>query len=156
VNAGQRPYLNENLYATFKQYFDRIAAWYWGHEHNFILFDNDLKIQADDLPLKKGRLVGCSAYEETEDGDPYEVRHEEARFLENMPRLKISKYKTDLQNFYNHAFALLDVTPDKITAAYYQYPSWGTASAPATDPTIDQYIYQEHLIPMRVDGKPVA
>jgi len=35
LNGGPRPYLNENLYATFKQYFDRIAAWYWGHEHNF-------------------------------------------------------------------------------------------------------------------------
>jgi hypothetical protein len=149
LNGGQRPYLNENLYAVFKPYFDRIAAWYWGHEHTFILYDDDLRIQAGDLPLKKGRLVGCSAYEEDEDGDPYAIKHAEAPFLKNMPRLKLSKYRTNLQNFYNHAFAILDVTPDKITATYYEYPSWGTASAPPSDPTIDKYMYQEHLIPMR-------
>ena len=151
LNAGPRPYLNENLYATFKDYFDRIAAWYWGHEHTFILFDDDLRIQDHDLPLKKGRLVGCSAYEETQDGDPYEVKYPEARFLleDDMPRLKLSKYKTDLQEFYNHAFAILDVTPDKITATYYEYPSWGEASAPPSDPLIDKFLYQEHLVPMR-------
>jgi hypothetical protein len=156
LNAGPRPYLNEYLYFTFKKYFDRIAAWYWGHEHTFILFDNDLKIQADDLPLKKGRLVGCSAYEEEETGDPLEIKHKEARFLDKMPHLDISTYKTGLQKFYNHAFAILDVTPDRITSTYYQYPSWGTASAPPSDPTIDKFIYQEHLVPMRLAGKPVS
>jgi predicted phosphodiesterase len=149
LNSGQRPYLNENLYATFKQYFDRIAAWYWGHEHNFILYDNDLRIQDTDPPLKKGRLVGCSAYEETQDDDPFKISNPQARFLTNMPRLGLSKYKTDLQKFYNHAFAILDVAPDKITATYYEYPSWGEASAPPSDPVIDKFLYQEHLVPMR-------
>jgi Calcineurin-like phosphoesterase len=149
LNTGPRPYLNENLYATFKQYFDRIAAWYWGHEHNFILYDNDLKIQDGDFPLKKGRLVGCSAYEETEKDDPFQINYPEARFIKNMPRLGLSNYKTDLQKFYNHAFATLDVTPDKITATYYEYPSWGVGSAPPSDPAIEKYLYQEHLIPMR-------
>jgi hypothetical protein len=156
LNAGLRPYLNEYLYAAFKQYFDRIAAWYWGHEHNFILYDDDLRIQASDLPLKKGRLVGCSAYEEDETGDPYDIEHPEARFLDKMPRLHVSNYTTGLQKFYNHAFAILDVTPDKVTATYYEYPSWGTASGPPSDPTIDKFMYQEHLIPMRVNGKAVS
>ncbi len=149
LNGGPRPYLNENLYATFKQYFDRIAAWYWGHEHNFILFENDLKIQTDDLPLKKGRLIGCSAYEETRDDDPFEVKYPKARFMNNMPRLGLSKYKSNLQTFYNHAFAILDVGPDKITASYYEYPSWGQGNAPSADPPIDKYLYQEQLLPMR-------
>ena len=156
LNAGLRPYLNEYLYASFKQYFDRIAAWYWGHEHNFILYDDDLKIQASDLPLKKGRLVGCSAYEEDETGDPYDIKHPEARFLDKMPRLHVSNYTTGLQKFYNHAFAILDVTPDRVTATYYEYPSWGTASGPPSDPAIDKFMYQEHLVPMRVNGKAVS
>jgi hypothetical protein len=150
LNSGQRPYLNETLYATFKQYFDRIAAWYWGHEHNFILYDNDLKLQDGDLPLKKGRLVGCSAYEETEKEDPFQINYPQARFINKMPRLGLSTYKTDLQKFYNHAFAVLDVTPDKITATYYEYPSWGAASAPPSEPPIsNKFLYQEHLFPMR-------
>ena len=98
LNAGQRPYLNESLYATFKPYFDRIGAWYWGHEHNLIFYQNDLTIQAGDKPLKKGRLVGCSAYEETQDDDPFKINNPAAKFMKNMPRLALSKYKTDLQN----------------------------------------------------------
>ena len=73
-----------------------------------------------------------------------------------MPKLSRSTWKTNTQNFYDHAFGILDVTPDKITAAYYEYPSWGTASGPPSDPTIDKFMYQEHLVPMRVDGKPVT
>jgi hypothetical protein len=149
LNDGQRPYLNESLYTTFKQYFDRIAAWYWGHEHNFILFQNDLKIQDGDPPLRKGRLVGCSAYEETQNENPYEVKYPQAPFIKDMPLLKISQYKTDIQDFYNHGFAIFDVAPDKITASYYEYPSWGQSKAPPSDPPIDNYIYQETLLPMR-------
>jgi Calcineurin-like phosphoesterase len=149
LNGGPRPYLNENLYATFKQYFDRIAAWYWGHEHNFVLYQNDLQIQAGDPPLKKGRLVGCSAYEETQDDDPYTINNPPAKFIADMPRLGLSEYKTDLQSFYNHAFAILEVAPDKITASYYEYPSWGEAKAPPSDPPIGNYMYQEQLLPMR-------
>ncbi len=149
LNGGQRPYLNENLYATFKQYFDRIAAWYWGHEHNFILFENDLKIQGDDKSLKKGRLLGCSAYEETQDEDPYTINNPEAPFMKKMPRLGLSRYKTDLQRFYNHAFAVLEVAPEKIKASYYEYPSWGVTGGPSNEPGIGAPLYQEDLEPMR-------
>ncbi len=149
LNAGTRPYLNENLYATFKPYLDRIAAWFWGHEHNFIVFDNDLEIQPGDKPLKKGRLLGCSAYEETEHEDPYTVRYAAARFIPNMKRLSVSKYRTDLQKFYNHAFAVFDVAPDKMTVSYYEYPSWGVVGGPASDPPIGKYLYQEDVSPAR-------
>lgn len=149
LNGGPRPYLNESLYATFKPYFDRIAAWYWGHEHNLIFYQNDLTIQAGDKPLKKGRLVGCSAYEETLDDDPFKINNPPAKFMKNMPRLGLSKYKTGVQNFYNHAFAILDVAPDKITASYYEYPSWGAGNAPASEPPVGKFLYQEELLPMR-------
>jgi 3',5'-cyclic AMP phosphodiesterase CpdA len=149
LNDGQRPYLNESLYGTFKPYFDRIAAWYWGHEHNLVLFEDDLQVQVGDVPLKKGRLVGCSAYEEAQNEDPYRINFPAARFMQNMPRLKLSRYKTGLQSFYNHGFAILDIAPDKVAASYYEYPSWGQASAPPSDPPIEKYLYQEHLLPMR-------
>jgi 3',5'-cyclic AMP phosphodiesterase CpdA len=149
LNGGQRPYLNESLYGTFKPYFDRIAAWYWGHEHNLIFYQNDLTIQAGDKPLKKGRLVGCSAYEETMDDDPFKINNPAAKFMKNMPRLGLSKYKTGLQNFYNHAFAILDVAPDKITTSYYEYPSWGAGNPPAPEPPVGKPLYQEELSPMR-------
>jgi hypothetical protein len=93
--------------------------------------------------------LGCSAYEETQDEDPYMINNPEARFMKKMPRLGLSQYKTDLQRFYYHAFAVLDVAPDKITASYYEYPSWGEAIAPPSDPPIGKYLYQEQLLPMR-------
>ena len=53
INKGARPYVNESLLATFSPYFDRVAAWFWGHEHNFVLFEDGQH------GLKRGRLIGC-------------------------------------------------------------------------------------------------
>ena len=116
---------------------------YDNESNQFLISDNG------DLPLKKGRLVGCSAYEETQNENPYQVKYPQAPFIKDMPLLKISQYKTDIQDFYNHGFAIFDVAPDKITASYYEYPSWGQSKAPASDPPIDKFIYQETLLPMR-------
>lgn len=148
LNGGTRPYLNENLYEIFKTYFDRIAAWYWGHEHNFILFQDDLKIAPGDLPLKKGRLLGCSAYEETVGEDPYAINHPQVPFSKTA-QLSPSKFRTGSQKFYNHAFAILEVRPDGITTSYYEYPSWGANNAPPRDPPIGKPLFRERLDPMR-------
>jgi hypothetical protein len=143
-----RPYLNEKLYGKFAPYFDRVSAWFWGHEHNLILFEDPMKFEADKPALRKPRLLGCSAYEESTGDDPFKIEYPQARFMEEMPRLRLSKFG-DGQNFYNHAFAILDVAPDKIMASYYEYPSWGEASAPKTDPTIGEALFREDLMPAR-------
>jgi hypothetical protein len=145
LNTSAHAFLNQNLYRLFGNYLDRVAAWYWGHEHNFLIFENDLVIQPGQPPLKKGRLVGCSAYEETLMEDPYGINNPEARFIADMPRLQHSQWMTDVQQFYNHAFAILDVAPDKITASYYEYPSWGADSGPASLPEIGKPIYKEEI-----------
>ena len=125
TNDGTRPYLNEALYATFKKYFDRVAGWYWGHEHNFIVFENNLKMADGDPVLRKGRLLGCSAYEETQAEDPYKINYNQVRFFAGTTwRLNVSQF-ADPQTFYNHAFAIFDIAPEKITVNYYEYPSWG-------------------------------
>lgn len=151
LNDGKRPYLNESLYSTFKQYFDRVAAWYWGHEHNFIVFDNNLEIAEGDPVLRKGRLLGCSAYEESQTDDPYEIIYSQVRFIENYPTLKVSGW-ADRQKFYNHAFAIFDIAPDKIAVTYYEYPSWGQTKAPLSDPLIGDPLFQENLTPTRKAG----
>src|SRR5262249_6169357 len=58
--AGKR-YLNEALDEVFHPYYDRIAAWFWGHEHNLVIF-RDNQTFGEATGLRKGRLVGCSAY----------------------------------------------------------------------------------------------
>jgi hypothetical protein len=100
------------------------------------------------LPLKKGRLLGCSAYEETLDENPYATNHPEVPFSKK-GQLSLSKYLTGSQKFYNHAFAILDVAPDKITASYYEYPSWGTNNPPPGDPAVGKPLFQEQIAQLR-------
>jgi len=146
LSKGANPCLNENLHATFQPYFDRTAAWFWGHEHNLIIFKDGLSFAGDTQPLRKGRLVGCSAYEESLAEDPYGTADacKAATFIENMPKLGLSKYKSETQQFYNHAFALLEVSPIQIKASYYEYPSWDQEYAPP-DPPIMPPVFTEVL-----------
>jgi hypothetical protein len=142
-----RQHLNERLYGKFGKYFDRVSAWFWGHEHNLIFFEDNMKIDDDKPRLQKGRLVGCSAYEENEGDDPYKINNSEARFVQNMKTLSQSTFKTGRTSFYNHAFAVLEVTPEKIMASYYEYPSWGTDNPPPSEPGIGVPLYTETLTP---------
>ncbi len=132
LSDGTTGYLNENLAMTFKPYFDRVAAWYWGHEHNFVVFEDG------QFGLRKGRLIGCSAYEETSGEDPYEIKFPAVSYAPEMRQLNLSPYQGDLEQYYNHAMAVLDVAPDKIDVAYYQYPSWDSDFVPphADDPAL--------------------
>ncbi len=91
-----RPWLNEHLFNTFHSYFDRIAAWFWGHEHNMVFFEDNI------AGLKKGRLVGCSAFEEMEGQNPYLPHNElykgQVPLIANMPKL------TSKNGYYYHGF----------------------------------------------------
>jgi len=66
--------------------------------------------------------------------------------MDNMPRLQLSKYRNATQRFYNHAFALLDVTPQQIKVSYYEYPSWDPDAAPP-EPELGPPIFVEVLLP---------
>ena len=64
-------------------------------------------------------------------------------------QLSLSKFLTGSHKFYNHAFAVLEVAPEGITASYYEYPSWGSNNAPPRDPPIGRPLFRERLDPMR-------
>jgi 3',5'-cyclic AMP phosphodiesterase CpdA len=136
IADGPRPYLNESLNSVFRPYYDKsVAAWFWGHEHNLVIFkDNQAFDEA--AALRKGRLVGCSAYEETVAENPYKKADEcsKVEYAPDMPELHLSHWATPLQKFYNHAFTLLEITPEKIVAKYYEYPSWDQDNKPNKEP----------------------
>lgn len=138
--GGDKPYLNQSLHGTFGPYFDRIAAWFWGHEHNFAAFKDG------QFGLKKGRLLGCSAYEETQDEDPYEIKYNAVAYADHMPRLGISQFATAFRQFYNHAFALLEVSPAKIDVSYFQYPSWDR-DFKQPEPALGNAFLKETILP---------
>jgi len=114
------PYLNTYLLSYFESFFkDKISSWLWGHEHNMVLYKDNL------CGLSKGRLIGCSAYEELKSADPYKVNHPEVPYLDS------DKYRLDAsQGYYNHGYAIIDFSQranptDKVNIFYFQYPSWG-------------------------------
>ncbi|HXA53518.1 MAG TPA: metallophosphoesterase [Solirubrobacteraceae bacterium] len=131
------PYLNPFLHTAFEGYFDSdVAAWLWGHEHNFVAFRGGL------FGLAKGRLVGCSAYEELESAEPYKVNYP------NVPYLDPTKYRLGTAaGYYNHGYAVIDLArrahpADPVSISYYQFPSWGAMTPPSPQ---RQLIFTEAL-----------
>jgi hypothetical protein len=130
------PYLNKRLYDIFSPYFgNKIACWYWGHEHNQILFNDHL------YGLAKGRLTGASAYEEALNEDPYKT-NPCAPFNESV-KLNNS------DGYYDHGYVILDFSgraqpTDSIAATYYNYLSWG-AAAPDPIPNTATALFSEKL-----------
>ncbi|HEY3759019.1 MAG TPA: metallophosphoesterase [Solirubrobacteraceae bacterium] len=119
------PYLNPYLREAFAPYLSSdIAAWLWGHEHNLALYRNGI------FGLAKGRLIGCSAYEELLTSEPYKVNYPD------VPYLDPSKYQLGAaEGYYNHGYAIVELAnrarpTDPVSITYYQYPSWG-AHVPA-------------------------
>lgn len=142
--SGARPFVNEALLGTFSPFFDRIGAWFWGHEHNLVMFKDG------QFGLKKGRLVGCSAFQSAEHEDPYEIKFPDVAYSDPMPRLGFSPFggELGLQKFYNHAFALLEVSPQRIDVSYFEYPSWGR-DFDKPEPDLTAPFHQETIAPTR-------
>jgi hypothetical protein len=138
-------YMNPYLYRAFRRYFDTdVAAWLWGHEHNFVLYRDG------QFGLAKGRLVGCSAYEELVSSDPYAVRYPEVSYLDP------TRYRLGAAGgYYNHGYAVLDLAgrtepAGAVEITYYQYPSWGDTAPPRP---AEEPIYAEKLTRPR-GGRP--
>lgn len=119
------PFVNVFLNKVFSPFYrDKIAAWLWGHEHNFVAYRDGF------LDLRKGRLVGCSAYEEASSDDPYKINYPQVQYLDP------TGYRlSQTGGWYNHGYAVLDFAERRapswpIRARYYEYPSWG-AERPA-------------------------
>jgi hypothetical protein len=132
--TGYPPNFNTFLMSYFGRYFGTIAAWLWGHEHNMVLYQDDL------LGLTKGRLIGSSAYEETTGETPYRINYQGAPYLDP------TKYQLGSDGaYYNHSYAIMDFARkspgDPISIAYYQYPSWGGVKS--TPPSTSSLVYQE-------------
>jgi len=108
-------HLNRSLLDAFEPQFPKIAAWFWGHEHSLALFKDGL------LGLRKGRLLGCSAFE-TPAGDGYDRRFNDIDY--QLPVVKLGMQSLWL----NHGCATIDLGSEEIE--YYQYPSWGNLEVP--------------------------
>ncbi|MBZ4189421.1 metallophosphoesterase family protein [Niabella beijingensis] len=114
-------YHNTWLDAQFSSYFrDRIAAWYWGHEHAFAVYYDGV------LGLNKGRLLGSSSYEVTDKADdPYENNYKMVVFAPRMDEKLVDQTGADKdKKLYSHVGAIMSLKDSEIDVRYYQFPAW--------------------------------
>ncbi|MEJ2501789.1 MAG: metallophosphoesterase, partial [Gemmatimonadota bacterium] len=116
ISNRRRGWMNEHLLGIFEPWFPRVAAWFWGHEHNLALYQDGL------YDLTKGRLVGCSAYEESTGETPYSPHSTE--FARNVPYREPRVELGHSGDYYAHGYVLLELG-DGAHATYFEYPSWG-------------------------------
>ncbi|HLI56580.1 MAG TPA: metallophosphoesterase [Actinomycetota bacterium] len=120
--SSAKPYLNAALLGPFADRLGRVPVWFWGHEHNLVLYADGLE------GVSRGRLVGSSAFQESLGEDPYAVVHPEVTMqpFDGAPVLA-----GKIGDFYNHSYAIvtLPAPGGSASASYYQFPSWGEATA---------------------------
>jgi Calcineurin-like phosphoesterase len=131
-SESEFPYLNPFLLDSFQPFFrDNVAAWLWGHEHNFVLFQNGL------FGLAMGRLLGASAFEELVSESPYTVKHP------NVPYLDPTQYqlKPETSGIYPHSYSVIDFSvrnspTDPVAVTHYSFPSWYEGTPPTLQSTV--------------------
>jgi hypothetical protein len=88
----------------------RIAAWFWGHEHNLCIY-------APYLGLSKGRCIGHSAIPVFAADNPYNPLPQ----IDNPPNILPGTMLTTVGQYYAHGFAILSFSANGLaTADYYE------------------------------------
>jgi len=144
-------YINDNLLKEFSPYFKDVPVWFWGHEHNMVIFDK-FKHRFYNT-LSKGRLIGCSGYEEFEKEDPYKeyapgneiqiMRDAENNIVGKLGMSPGCKGLITTPKYYNHGYVVVDLGLNEIK--YYQFPSWGDYCIPKPIPKAE-LLHQEPLV----------
>jgi hypothetical protein len=125
--SGVTPYVNKPLINTIEvSQKDKVALWMWGHEHNLALFEDR------QYSVKRGRLVGCSAFETRQDEDPYKVVFKDVK----VESLRLAREGP----WVDHGCAVIDLGPETIT--YWQIAAW----------TGDQPDPRPQLIKLKTEG----
>ena len=94
----------------------KIAAWFWGHEHN-------LTVYKPHLGLKRGRCLGHSAIPVFAEDEPYKVLEK----VKDPPKIvEPAKLSMD-DGVYRHGFVMLALGKETATAEYFE-DSGGTAT----------------------------
>ena len=134
ASSGRSAYLNSALYGAFQPYLDRVAAWFWGHEHSLGVFRDGL------CGLARGRLLGCSAYEVGAGAGP-------APTLLAVPYAQPAVRLGVQGSWLDHGYAVIELGGGA-RARYFQFPSWSDVvpAAPASS-----FLHEETLtLPERV------
>jgi hypothetical protein len=94
----------------------RIPAWFWGHEHNFCIYQPYLGLQ-------RGRCLGHSAIPVFIEDEPYQLLKE----IDDPPQIVAGTQLSTADGFYRHGFAVLTLAGTSAPADYFEDRS-GTAT----------------------------
>jgi Trypsin-like peptidase domain/Calcineurin-like phosphoesterase len=103
--------INPKLQATYqalKGTGKKIAAWFWGHEHNLCIYQPY-------AGLERGRCLGHSAIPVFVDDTPYDALAE----IDTPPKLVGQTELSKAGQFYSHGFAVLALGSDGNASAEY-------------------------------------
>lgn len=131
INHNSPEYMNTWLDDNFSSYYtNKVAAWYWGHEHTFATYLDGI------YGLNKGRLLGSSSYESTQDGDtPYANNYPAVPYADNMTDTLVHKNSDGL---YYHAGAIMSQNGSSMSVKYYQFPAWTQLDTPPSNPQLEE------------------
>jgi hypothetical protein len=97
-------FLNEHLNAQVAPILPKVTVWFWGHEHNQVIYKPFQGVLA--------RCVGHGAY-------PVGITEIAAKpKFENVPLVNVSLTKGS--SFYSHGYVVMDLDGATATVSYYQ------------------------------------
>jgi hypothetical protein len=104
-------FYNEPLYEQLAPLLDKIAAWFWGHEHRLAVYE-EFKVLAPGL--KRGRAIGCGGF-------PVEASEQRGEPLWPEVRVNGNVKLGRTGEFYNQGYAMLELDGPAAKVSYYQH-----------------------------------
>jgi hypothetical protein len=102
-DIGKTP-VNRKLLSQLQDILPKITAWFWGHEHNLVIYGKYLSVL--------GRCIGHGAFPVS----PDEIKAPNP----DIPIQPIALAK-DKQGFFEHGYATMEIGGANATVTYYQY-----------------------------------
>eukprot|EP01084_Bolivina_argentea_P251793 422452_1 len=111
-SAFENVCVDTELQKRFSAYLPKVQYWFWGHEHNFAVYDKHMN-------LPRGRLMGhgCIPVIVKKDKNPHSVRKGNKVPLLAHIGVKTSKFEN--KTICNTGFGYIDLNMDGSSDAYY-------------------------------------
>jgi hypothetical protein len=104
-------FINQRLLNQTSDILPQVTAWFWGHEHNLVIFKRYQKVL--------GRCIGCGAFP---------VGRDELGAIN--PDIPVETTRLDLDKaggLYQHGYVMIQLAADKAHVTYFQFdPETGT------------------------------
>jgi predicted phosphodiesterase len=101
---GDGKHFNQKLYDQLSSILPRVSMWFWGHEHNLVIFKKYMGVL--------GRCIGCGAFP---------VGIEEISSKPKFSDVPIEDVKLGKSlGLYNHGYVMVELDGPTATVSYYQ------------------------------------